>query len=352
MNAPWIAGPGGRLARPEAVWNALVTYARQPLPLAAKGATLTFEPAPRPADDTVALDVAFASGPRLLLVIAAFPFQALFGLDIEADEIAALPAALSGGLQEGILALLAAAAPENALGAPRLLRAGSLAHLARAPDRGPEPREWLSLTVAGLVPAPVRLVAGIDPDRLVALVRDGALAPRQVWPALAATIPVEVFVTLGAMRTTVGELLDLKAGSLVVLAATPPGTARLRVADRTATLAAGANGWTFAAVTDQDRYRPAPGDTAPMTDDPLARPEEGRGLAGLPLVIDFDIGRLTVPLAEVERWTAGTVVPLDLAAPGPGTEVTVRANGQAIATGDLVRIDDRMAVRLTRLMLG
>lgn len=73
--------------------------------------------------------------------------------------------------------------------------------------------------------------------------------------------------------------------------------------------------------------------------------------SSLPLQVDFDIGQIEVTLAEVETWQAGTVVKLAPPALADGVEVTLRCNNQIIATGDLVRIDDRLAVRLTRLVM-
>ena len=73
------------------------------------------------------------------------------------------------------------------------------------------------------------------------------------------------------------------------------------------------------------------------------------GAERLPVVLDFDLGRTTVTVAELESWQPGAVIALDLPAPGDGVEVTVRANGAVVGVGDLVRIDDRVGVRLTRL---
>jgi flagellar motor switch/type III secretory pathway protein FliN len=72
----------------------------------------------------------------------------------------------------------------------------------------------------------------------------------------------------------------------------------------------------------------------------------------LGVIIDFDLGRMTVPLAQVQSWQPGMVVPLELPSAEDGVEITVRANGQIIGTGDLVRIDDRIAVRLNRLVFS
>src|SRR5262249_48634507 len=65
-----------------------------------------------------------------------------------------------------------------------------------------------------------------------------------------------------------------------------------------------------------------------------AQPQEQysslEALEGLGVVIDFDVGRMSIPLAQVQTWQPGTVVSIDPPALNPGVEVTIRANGQVI----------------------
>ena len=71
----------------------------------------------------------------------------------------------------------------------------------------------------------------------------------------------------------------------------------------------------------------------------------------LGVVIDFDLGRMSIPLVQIETWQPGTVVTLEPPALDAGVEVTIRANGQIqFDAGSFVRIDDRISVRITRLM--
>lgn len=68
--------------------------------------------------------------------------------------------------------------------------------------------------------------------------------------------------------------------------------------------------------------------------------------------ISFTLGSALVPLSEIETWQVGAAVPLPEDISADNTTVTLRANGQVIAEGDLVRIDDRLAARLTRILLS
>lgn len=80
------------------------------------------------------------------------------------------------------------------------------------------------------------------------------------------------------------------------------------------------------------------------------QPEEFR-IADLGITVDFDIGERDFTLAEIETWQPGAVVALEPPALAGRVEVTLGVNGRAIAVGDLVAIDDRLAVRLSRLLL-
>lgn len=77
---------------------------------------------------------------------------------------------------------------------------------------------------------------------------------------------------------------------------------------------------------------------------------EAEAGGGPSVVLDLDIGKIDVPLQALETWTEGTVVPLDLPEADPA-EVTVRLNGRAVALGRLVKLDDRLAVELSEVLL-
>jgi len=81
---------------------------------------------------------------------------------------------------------------------------------------------------------------------------------------------------------------------------------------------------------------------------PITEPRGG----DLDVALDLDIGSITVPLAEIETWQVGSLVALDPETPRDGLEVVLRVNGRMVGAGELVRIDDRFAVRLVRLALG
>jgi type III secretion system YscQ/HrcQ family protein len=133
----------------------------------------------------------------------------------------------------------------------------------------------------------------------------------------------------------------------------PPDLVVLRAQGRSHAFRFLNENWVFLGREAAERYRPTPGTTertSPMSQEYDPSEEQVTDLRELGVVIDFDLGRMSIPLAQVQAWQPGAVVPLEPPALNPGVEVAIRANGQVIGIGDLVRIDDRVGVRITRLI--
>jgi type III secretion system YscQ/HrcQ family protein len=70
-------------------------------------------------------------------------------------------------------------------------------------------------------------------------------------------------------------------------------------------------------------------------------------LATLPIAITIEVGELSMPLSALSDITVGTT--LSLAKPLDDHLLTIRANGHAIAFGELVMLDSEVGVRVKRL---
>jgi type III secretion protein Q len=68
--------------------------------------------------------------------------------------------------------------------------------------------------------------------------------------------------------------------------------------------------------------------------------------AGLPLLVEVELGRVAVTLADLARVEPGAVLPLGLARRGL---VTLRLGGRELAEGELVDVDGTVGVRVLRL---
>src|SRR5690606_41761603 len=69
----------------------------------------------------------------------------------------------------------------------------------------------------------------------------------------------------------------------------------------------------------------------------------------IPILLNFEVGRLTLPIGELAGWQPGTLVEIEPPRIDDGIEVVIRANGKWIGSGDLVRVGERLAVRIARL---
>ena len=75
--------------------------------------------------------------------------------------------------------------------------------------------------------------------------------------------------------------------------------------------------------------------------------DEGARLAELPVQVAVELAREPFPLAEVAAWRAGEVVTFRARV---GDAVTVRANGRAVARGELVDVEGDVGVRIVEVL--
>ena len=70
-------------------------------------------------------------------------------------------------------------------------------------------------------------------------------------------------------------------------------------------------------------------------------------LMGVPLNVSVEIGSTTKKVKEILEFTQGTIIELERQA---GAPVDIVVNGNLIARGDVVVIDDNFAVRITEII--
>jgi type III secretion system YscQ/HrcQ family protein len=339
------------------LWNAILSYRDHALAQEGWNAAFRFSAIEPPDAATPALLIAPDQGPRFLAVIRSFPFAAMFDADLEMADIHQLPPALRGCLEEGVVATLWAAIPDNRMGNVRIAATGALTSIAGEIVAGEsEPigeLQWLSVSIEDVAPEPVTILIGLTMASLVSVVAGGAIAPAAIDRGLAQVLVTEASYSLGSLPVRFDELARLGPGDVVMLPELPPDLVVLQVQGRSHAFRLINENWIFLGREVTERYRPVPGTTErtsamPIENQPSDLPVTE--LRELGVIVDFDLGRMNIPLAQVEAWQPGAVVPLEPPALSAGVEVTIRANGQTIGIGDLVRIDDRVGVRITRML--
>jgi type III secretion protein Q len=93
--------------------------------------------------------------------------------------------------------------------------------------------------------------------------------------------------------------------------------------------------------TQTDHDHDAPPDDADEDSD-----ERDHHLDRLPVDLRFEVGRLEISLRELRALAPGGVIAV---AGGGVAEVRIRAGGRVIGRGELVEVDGRLGVEITRL---
>ena len=94
--------------------------------------------------------------------------------------------------------------------------------------------------------------------------------------------------------------------------------------------------------------------TDPLTDDLDSAPLDGLKnkinadiLQNIPVTISVEVGRTSLKIRDLMRLTQGSVVELDRLA---GEPLDLLVNNTLVAQGEVVLVNDRYGVRLTRIL--
>lgn len=159
-------------------------------------------------------------------------------------------------------------------------------------------------------------------------------------------LPLPVSLWWAATSLSVGELRTLQPGDIVMTDGWTRGaqTVLVVLAGRRAALAEpiGQSGRLVSAPMPISKTR-----WGWIMDEPQSasgQPDDA-GLEDLPVTVVFELARMTMPLHEVSRLAAGSIVPLpELSEPA----VDLVANGKRIGRGEIVKVGDGMGVRIVR----
>lgn len=207
---------------------------------------------------------------------------------------------------------------------------------------------------------PYRFVVSLDSevagDGLQALLcADGAAlallallarrVPERIPDAAAPATPIRLQLELGEMHLPMSALRTLATHDLLVPdnainAETPELWLR---ADACHIARARLQGGALIVESILEKEAPMSISSAPIPDEDLETPAV---LDELEVRLTFDLGYRTVRLADLAALSPGQILPLDAALP---RLVSIRVNRQLIGRGELVRVDDAIAVRVLEM---
>lgn len=194
-------------------------------------------------------------------------------------------------------------------------------------------------------------------DSLGLLLIAGLMSKRPPVPGpLDDSLPVRLRVELGRTRLLEAELRALGPGDVVLMDTcfvhasrtlwlTPDGRVGLHAQmsnDPSAPSLVVTHTWTHI----MPEHKHDEDDESGHTADPEAAEEEPSDINSLPMRLSFDLGDVTLPLAELHAMQPGQTI--NLGHPLAGA-VRIRANGALLGEGDLVEINGQIGVSVREL---
>jgi type III secretion protein Q len=159
-------------------------------------------------------------------------------------------------------------------------------------------------------------------------------------------VPARIAATLAGPTLTATEIATLRSGDVIVAGSKLRALDDIRIDDGVRAWRARWDGPSLHVI----EARPKVG--APQWRDSMSAVskdndtgESARGVADIPVRIEFAMGEIEVPFGELERIEAGYVFELGRAVDSASVEI--RANGRRIARGQLVSVGDTLGVRIT-----
>lgn len=330
------------------VWNAIAALAGEKIDLPQSGASLVFALADAPPGEnwSVAVRDSSTKVPALVQVVD-FPFRPLLDVELEARDIAALPEDLREALHAGMVT----AAAETALPGrvpPVVTGQGAVSAF---PQFLSARTQWFSIRVETAQGVTFEATLAVDRAAVVRQLADRLPPAHPMVERVTERVPVSIHFTVGAMTVPLRELGLFQPGAVAVMEQLPGASVLVRAGKRRLEFQRADEGWRCGRMVREPAAVFGPSRKGTAMDENLGDPPAGlASMHDLPLTLDFDIGRVSVPLSELSGWTEGTVVQMDPPSPTDGVAVTIRANGEVVGAGEIVRIDDRIAVRVTRFL--
>lgn len=170
------------------------------------------------------------------------------------------------------------------------------------------------------------------------LPREGAVHRDGYWHQF----PVMASVQAGSQRLRLDQLASLKPGDIVLLSKPLEGLHLALTPALLADVRAQAQGYVITNSWYIDERR----EVAVNTIHPEADAVHADLLDQMTMQLVCEVGRISMSLSALKSLTPGSVLPMERRA---GEAVDLIVNGQKIGQGELVRLDDALGVRVTRL---
>ncbi len=351
----WVPPSSGVAHTDLPLWNAAMTHMEVPLALGTSGASLRLSPIAAPVLTGPLHVFHTPQGGPLYVHIDAFPFADLLGVDIDLAAVNDMPASVADAIHAGAAEIL-----RN--GFPQTLTAGvdsggmlAVDGVQDLPDG--QALRWFAAALDGLAPSAIFFSVGVSAQDACTFLADKAIQPRTVLSSLKSSLNTSITRQLGHATLDLSQMRQIAPGDFIVLERAETAGVTLCSEGHSFSFEQTDEGWRCDSVHPIQPHRKSP----PMADhpaDPMDSPQDEATVTSSPpdiaavvaTTLTFDCGETRVSLAELESFQVGAIVTLPEELTKDGLTVTIRSGDTAIAMGDLVQVDDRVAVRINRLL--
>ncbi|MDO6966470.1 FliM/FliN family flagellar motor switch protein [Rhizobium alvei] len=266
-----------------------------------------------------------------LLALEEFSFRETHGAELTMESLGQMPEAIASVLEKSALDIIA----------ERLQQAG-LKGRQVAPVIAPAETGSIEVRVriGGLFAEPVGFRLKGTPAALALLADVGSLSALSAVPEIASSINLPARIELGAVVLAARDVADLETGDVLLLTEERDrAPITILVAGRRLLAANHEGQWMIR-------------ETGMADEDPqMGREETDLAEIGsadqLPVRVHVELASLDLPLSQLGSWVPGALVDIGLGPLANGLPITLRVGGRKLASGNLITIDDRFAVRLS-----
>lgn len=337
------------------IWNAMISHADEPIPLE-DGAVFSFRSLAKPSTqgpfDQVLLDGNLFG----YVNIEAFPFDSNYGVDLRVAEISDLPLELSSALREAMLLTVISEMPSELR--TRLQTGQAIEADTLLLATGEKNLHWFECELVGTAGETTVFTFGAAADAICAQLDGNNPLTRKIHTALGDQVTNTAERLLGTAALNLTDLEQLDPGDCVLISDVVPDADRAVLVDcEVYIFEAEDDEWVCSRVEAIDQFilRNNVEGISMEDDAETVTGEHGETAvtelapAQIKVNLSFSLGSDRVPLSEIQSWKSGALVCLPAEFDAKNVPVTVKVNGTAFAEGDLVQIDDRLAVRLNHV---
>ena len=375
----WTMPKSGLSSENQELWNAIMTYAGHSVGIPESVASFCFMPIDSPPVEQMFISITDKKNMAAWLSIDVFPFLSLLNVDLNVAQINELDPSVRDCLNEGMVNTIISVFPADIVHNAAVSLSVSVDDISE--DNEQSEIQWFSIALDGACPEPIFFTLGMNRDKICLRLKNLDMVRHPVWHNLKSQLTQSVSRVLGVSELDAKNVKSLRAGDILLMQSVLAADQNFLVNDFLYRFERVEEGWHCASVQPASTFLRSsksiekgaltmkPDETGlednhpveidetvnPLTDEHDEQTETAAAInfepAELKMRLSFDLGETHVVLSEIESWQTGAIVPLITELTQDNLKVIVRANGQAIAEGDLIKIDDRTAVRLSKMFI-